>query len=38
MALNISDELIELICKLKERKPELYRHLVGLIKLMLATA
>jgi hypothetical protein len=32
MALNIKDELIELIVQLKEKKPELYRHIVGLIK------
>lgn len=32
------DELAVLIDKLKEKKPDIYRHLVGMIKALLATA
>jgi hypothetical protein len=32
------DELYDLIKKLKEKKPDLYRHIIGIIKSILATA
>ena len=30
------DELVKLIQKLKQKKPDVYRHLIGIIKAMLA--
>jgi hypothetical protein len=32
------DELFDLIKKLKEKRPEIYRHIMGMIKAILATA
>jgi hypothetical protein len=32
------DELSDLVKKLKEKHPEIYRHIIGIIKSILATA
>lgn len=32
------DDLFDLLKKLKEKKPDMYRHIIGLVKAILATA